>query len=147
MCLNMPSMTFVNNTIFKILQVLYFKTWHIFWHQADGIKYHMDWSNGANVISQNPQINRVKLASQFTPHSTLPSFFYLHPLPNIIYYSVLFSIPEFISIHVLNSYTFLVSITPHYKLPQIQGLTHTHTHTHTYIYILLVSWLVTYLVS
>ena len=111
------------------------------------------------IISQNPQINRVTLASKFTPYSTLPSSSHLHPLLDIIYYSVLFSIPVFISIHVLNSYTFLLSITPQYKFPKIQVL-HTHTHacrrrthtqTHKYIYLGLVSfglvWLVGWLVG
>jgi hypothetical protein len=50
------------------------------------------------IISENPQIYRVTLASQFTPQSTLPLSFHLHPLLGIIYYSVLFSIPVFIPI-------------------------------------------------
>jgi len=113
------------------------------------------------IISQNPQINRVTLASKFTPYSTLPSSSHLHPLLDIIYYSVLFSIPVFISIHVLNSYTFLLSITPQYKFPKIQVL-HTHTHacrrrTHTdtqihiswfgFVWFSMVGWLVGWLVG
>jgi len=65
------------------------------------------------MISQIPQINRGTLASQFTPHSSLPSSFHLIPLLDFIYYSVLFSISVYISLHELNSYTFLLSITPH----------------------------------